>query len=280
MIPKHFMRVLPFAVAAAALLVYPTAAKKRNKIQPVSYQPAKPAGSYTPAEPQGYSYVITDGKTVRHPAQSDPNTTTVRASDYNRSKLTPAQQIGADLLRQKKEVQQQIDLLGRELATARRGRARKITKELDRLADKSNSIDRKMALLPRSAFDFEENEEAEKAEVRRYINDLIQQRMDQKGYIEPEPEISDIVEQAVIRPDYETIVYRIQLAVVNRPNPGAFGRLDEVQEVRRSDGRYAYYQGNFQNRGQAEEACRRLRMQNAYRDAFVVAMKGDQVVKQ
>ena len=190
---------------------------------------------------------------------ADPNATIVRGTP--RSKLSPAEQLAYNLTQQRAELQEQVDLLGAELKTARGSRARKITKELDLLADQIAVIDRKLEGLPKPGSSSTEESEDKTSDLKEYEFET--------------PATDRYVALSQEQPQTDNRVsYRIQISVTARPNESAFASLGNVQMVQRSDGKYAYYYGSYPTYTEAQNACKRLRSSSSYRDAFVVATQG------
>ena len=209
------------------------------------------------------STVKTSRRTVKQnapkPLPADPNATIVRGTP--RSKLSPAEQLAYNLTQQRAELQEQVDLLGAELKTARGSRARKITKELDLLADQIAVIDRKLEGLPKPGSSSTEESENKTSDLKEYEFET--------------PATDRYVAQSQEQPQTDNRVsYRIQISVTARPNESAFASLGNVQMVQRSDGKYAYYYGSYPTYTEAQNACKRLRSSSSYRDAFVVATQG------
>lgn len=205
----------------------------------------------------------------------DPNATIVRGTP--RSRLSPAEQMVCNLTERKAELQKQVDLLGAELKTARGSRARKITKELDILADQMAVIDRKLEALPKpqSIPDVYSSGKP----FKRFVDSLVDKRIEEEGYVKGPDGTSatdNYVAPAQNAAANYRIVYRVQLAVTMRPNEGAFSELTGVKMLQRPDGKYAYYYGGYPSYAEAQAACKRLRTNPRYRDAFVVAMQGTQ----
>lgn len=220
----------------------------------INYMQATETPESTPRVNEGRPAVVypETGRT------GNPNAETVRGPA--RPRLTPIQQMAANLNQEKQELQQRADRLGVELRTARGSRARKITKELDEIARQMGVVDKKLASIPQSA-----------------LEDPIPSR-------EPRPVLPVIEEGPVDIPvtpeapaELQT-VYRVQIAVLSDSNPGAFSDLgrDQILEVRRADGRYGYYYGSFPTQAAAEAAGSRIRSSSKYRDAFVVRMRGNE----
>lgn len=204
----------------------------------------------------------------------DPNATIVRGTP--RSRLSPAEQMVCNLTERKAELQKQVDLLGAELKTARGSRARKITKELDILADQIAVIDRKLEALPKpqSIPDIYSSGKP----FKQFVDSLVDRRIEEEGYVKgpsDTPATDNYVAPTQSAAAYR-IVYRVQLAVTTRPNEAAFSGLAGVKMLQRPDGKYAYYYGGYPNYAEAQAACKRLRADARYRDAFVVAMQGTQ----
>lgn len=205
----------------------------------------------------------------------DPNATIVRGAP--RSRLSPAEQMVCNLTGRKAELQQQVDLLGAELKTARGSRARKITKELDILADQIAVIDRKLEALPKpqSIPDVYSSGKP----FKQFVDSLVDKRIEEEGYVKgpgDAPATDNYKAPTQSATAEYRIVYRVQLAVTTRPNEGAFAGLAGVKMLQRPDGKYAYYYGGYPTYAEAQAACKRLRADARYRDAFVVAMQGTQ----
>lgn len=205
----------------------------------------------------------------------DPNATIVRGTP--RSRLSPAEQMVCNLTERKAELQKQVDLLGAELKTARGSRARKITKELDILADQIAVIDRKLEALPKpqSIPDIYSSGKP----FKQFVDSLVDRRIEEEGYVKgpsDTPATDNYVAPTQSAAAAYRIVYRVQLAVTTRPNEAAFSGLAGVKMLQRPDGKYAYYYGGYPNYAEAQAACKRLRADARYRDAFVVAMQGTQ----
>lgn len=205
----------------------------------------------------------------------DPNATIVRGTP--RSRLSPAEQMVCNLTERKAELQKQVDLLGAELKTARGSRARKITKELDILADQIAVIDCKLEALPKpqSIPDIYSSGKP----FKQFVDSLVDRRIEEEGYVKgpsDTPATDNYVAPTQSAAAAYRIVYRVQLAVTTRPNEAAFSGLAGVKMLQRPDGKYAYYYGGYPNYAEAQAACKRLRADARYRDAFVVAMQGTQ----
>ncbi len=256
---------LPCALAATlSLLLSPESAAAqgrkaaKQRAEELSYQQAG-----TPAA----------GKKERE--WVDPNATIVRGTP--RSRLSPAEQMVCNLTERKAELQKQVDLLGAELKTARGSRARKITKELDILADQIAVIDRKLEALPKpqSIPDIYSSGKP----FKQFVDSLVDRRIEEEGYVKgpsDTPATDNYVAPTQSAAAAYRIVYRVQLAVTTRPNEAAFSGLAGVKMLQRPDGKYAYYYGGYPNYAEAQAACKRLRADARYRDAFVVAMQGTQ----
>lgn len=205
----------------------------------------------------------------------DPNATIVRGTP--RSRLSPAEQMVCNLTERKAELQQQVDLLGTELKTARGSRARKITKELDILADQIAVIDRKLEALPKPQ-SIPEVYSSSKP-FKQFVDSLVDRRIEEEGFVKgpgDTPATDNYEAPTQSAAAAYRIVYRVQLAVTTRPNEGAFAGLAGVKMLQRPDGKYAYYYGGYPSYAEAQAACKRLRANAKYRDAFVVAMQGTQ----
>lgn len=203
----------------------------------------------------------------------DPNATVVRGTP--RSKLSPAEQLAYSFNERKAELQKQVDLLGAELKTARGAKARKITKEMEVLADQIAVIDRKLAALPKTS-----SETSGGTTYTQSVDSLGDLRMEKEGYVKGTSRTpvadSSPASNLTVQAQQFKVVYRVQLAVTMLPNDAAFTALAGVKVVRRPDGRYAYYYGEFSNYTDAQAACKRLRANPKYRDAFVIATRGNE----
>lgn len=200
----------------------------------------------------------------------DPNATVVRGTP--RSQLSSAEQLAYSLRERKVDLQEQIDLLGSELQTARGAQARKITREMELLADQIAVIDRKLEGLPKVGPETGPATSSRVAASQKR-DSLGAARTTLQGDGSAAASGNQMGDQRAEKGD--PVVYRVQLAAVIRPRAGAFSSLVGVKMVRRPEGLYAYYYGEFANYTDAEDACRRLRTQPQYRDAFVVATQGD-----
>lgn len=227
------------------------------------------------AEELSYQQAGSSSTAKRDREWVDPNATIVRGTP--RSRLSPAEQMICNLTERKKELQKQVDLLGAELKTARGSRARKITKELDILADQLAVIDRKLEALPKpqSIPDVYSSGKP----FKRFVDSLVDRRIEEEGYVKgpgDAPATNNYKAPVQSAAAEYRIVYRVQLAVTTRPNEGAFAGLAGVKMLQRPDGKYAYYYGGYPTYAEAQAACKRLRANARYRDAFVVAMQGTQ----
>lgn len=207
----------------------------------------------------------------------DPNATIVRGTP--RSRLSPAEQMTYNLIQRRTELQEQVDLLGAELKTARGSRAKKITKELDILADQLAVVNRKLEALPKPQTIREAYSSGRP--FKQFVDSLVDRRIEEEGYVRsgasktpttdgykaPTPENGGVAE------DYR-IVFRVQLGVTARPNEQAYAALPGVKMQKRTDGKYAYYYGSYPNFTEAQAVCKRLQTNPKYRDAFVVALQG------
>ena len=193
------------------------------------------------------------------------------------ARLSPAEQMICNLTSRRAELQEQVDLLGAELKTARGSRARKITKELDILADQIAVIDRKLEAMPKPQTIPEVYSSGRP--FKRFVDSLVDRRIEEEGYVKgpgDAPATDNYKAPGQSAAAAFRIVYRVQLAVTTRPNESAFSELTGVRMLQRSDGRYAYYYGGYPTYAEAQAACKRLRTNARYRDAFVVAMQGTQ----
>lgn len=257
---------VPFLILAAIYLTLPNdlcakdRKKEKQRAEELSYQQAGTSAS---------TVRTTDGK-----EWVDPNATVVRGTP--RARLTPGQQMVMNLNERKLELQKQVDLLGAELKTARGSRARKITKEVDVLADQIAIIDRKLAAMPKSALATIPDAYAESRPFHQFVDSLVDKRITEEGFVK-DPE-SDTPATDNYRPTQvptiQKVVYRVQIAVMTRPNAAAYTALGDVKELQRPDGKYAYYYGAYPSYAEAQAVCKRLRAKPQYRDAFVVAMQG------
>lgn len=267
---KHVIKsgwwVLALGVLSLGAAVNPAGAQNRKaekqRAEELSYQRA---GGTTTDSNKGES------------AWVDPNATVVRGTP--RSQLSPAEQLAYSLNERKAELQKQVDLLGAELKTARGSRARKITREMEVLADQMAVIDRKLEALPKTPTIPEAYSSGKP--FKQFVDSLVDLRIEEEGYVKgpsqtPATDSYQAPKQTAAD-QYGAmykVVYRVQLAVTMRPNEEAFSSLAGVKIVRRPDGRYAYYYGEFSNYTDAQAACKRLRANPKYRDAFVIATQG------
>lgn len=227
------------------------------------------------AEELSYQQAGTGAAARRDGEWVDPNATIVRGTP--RSRLSPADQMICNLTERRAELQKQIDLLGAELKTARGSRARKITKELDILADQMAVIDRKLEALPKPQTIPEAYSSGKP--FKQFVDSLVDRRIEEEGYVKGPsrtPATDGYQAPAQSGTAAYRIVYRVQLAVTTRPNEGAFSGLTGVRMLQRPDGRYAYYYGGYPTYAEAQAACKHLRANARYGDAFVVAMQGTQ----
>lgn len=194
---------------------------------------------------------------------ANPNATMVR----NESQMTPTQRMICDLTNSKAELQKEIDQLGEKLQRVRGSKAREITEELEVLASQIALIDLKLAALPKEESATGSESYTNSKPFHNLVDSLVDHRLEENGYGKG----SALANNAVSR-----IVYHVQLAVTTRPNVKAFSDLDGVEMTQRSDGKYAYYYGDYSSYSQAQSACRRVRSSSKYRDAFVVALRGAQ----
>lgn len=262
---KPAIKSLPFALAVTlcvSLVPEEAAAQSRKaekqRAEELSYQQAGGAS----ADRKDREWV-------------DPNATIVRGTP--RSRLSPAEQLAFNLNQRKAELQEQVDLLGAELKTARGSRARKITKELDILADQIAVIDRKLEALPKPQTIPEAYSSGKP--FKQFVDSLVDKRIEEEGYVKgpsDTPATDNYTAPARNTADAYRVVYRVQLAVTSYPNEGAFAALPGVRMSQRPDGKYAYYYGGYPTYAEAQSACKRLRTNAKYRDAFVVAMQGTQ----
>lgn len=238
--------------------------KEKQRTDDLSYQQAtgtaSPVGNTVIRDADGKEWV-------------NPNATIVRGTP--KARLSPAQQLVMNLNERKLELQKQVDLLGAELQTARGSRARKITKELDILAEQIAIVDRKLAAMPKSALTTIPDVYAESKPFHQFVDSLVDKRINEEGYVK-EDDDSPATDsyKPTVTPAIQKIVYRVQIAVMTRPNAGAYTALGDVKELQRPDGKYAYYYGTYPSYAEAQAACKRLRTKAQYRDAFVVAMQG------
>ncbi len=73
--------------------------------------------------------------------------------------------------------------------------------------------------------------------------------------------------------------YRIMFAITRYGlNHHAFGNMIEIYEQRLSNGATIYYQGSYDNILSAQNACNNIIQHTRFKDAFVVAMRGNQRV--
>ena len=205
----------------------------------------------------------------------DPNATVVRGTP--RSRLSPAEQLTFNLNERKAELQKQVDLLGAELKTARGSRAKKITKELKILADQIDVIDRKLAAVPQTPTIPEAYSSGKP--FSNFVDSLVDKRIEEEGYVKggsDTPATDNYVAPSKSAAAEYRIVYRVQVGVTSQPNEAAYSGLSGVKMLQRPDGKYAYYYGGYPNYAEAQAACKRVRANSRYRDAFVVAMQGTQ----
>ena len=204
----------------------------------------------------------------------DPNATIVRGAP--RSRLSPAEQMTFNLIQRRTELQEQVDLLGAELKTARGSRARKITRELDILADQLAVVERKLEALPKPQTIREAYSSGRP--FRQFVDSLVDRRLEEEGYVvgskSRTPATDSYKEPTRSAAEDFRIVFRIQLGVTSRPNPQAYATLPGVKMLQRPDGMYAYYYGGYSDYTEAQSICKRLRANTKYRDAFVVALQG------
>lgn len=259
--------VLALGVLSLEAAMCPVQAQNRKtekqRAEELSYQPA--VGTTSATEAKSSSEWV------------DPNATVVRGTV--RAQLSPAEQLVCSLNERKAELQKQVDLLGAELKTARGSRARKITREMEVLADQMAVIDRKLEALPKTPTIPEAYSSGKP--FKQFVDSLVDLRIEEEGYVKgPSQTPATDSYQAPTQTAEEQygalykVVYRVQLAVTMRPNEEAFSDLAGVKIVRRPDGRYAYYYGEFSNYTDAQAACKRLRANPKYRDAFVIATQG------
>ncbi|MCC8062995.1 MAG: SPOR domain-containing protein [Rikenellaceae bacterium] len=256
---------LPFALAATlSLLLSPEGAAAQGR-----------KAAKQQAEELSYQQAGTPAAGKKEREWVDPNATIVRGTP--RSRLSPAEQMVCNLTERKAELQKQVDLLGAELKTARGSRARKITKELDILADQIAVIDRKLEALPKPQSIPDAYSSGKP--FKQFVDSLVDRRIEEEGYVKgpgDTPATDNYVAPTQSAAAAYRIVYRVQLAVTTRPNEAAFSGLAGVKMLQRPDGKYAYYYGGYPNYAEAQAACKRLRADARYRDAFVVAMQGTQ----
>lgn len=199
----------------------------------------------------------------------DPNAVVVRAEQQqgqSNSRLTPVQQKICELTNSKAELQERVDQLGEALQGARGGKARKITAELEELANQIALLDLKLDALPKEPTIVEAY--SDNKPFHNLVDSLVDHRIEEKGYFE-DAHNPTVVESL-------QVVYHVQLAVTTRPNIGAFSNISGVEMTQRPDGKYAYYYGNYSNYAQAQSANKRIKATSQYRDAFVVALRGTQ----
>lgn len=230
----------------------------RQKAEELSYQQAG-AGSCPAAAPKNKEW-------------ADPNATVVRGNP--RAQLSPAEQLTFNLNERKSELQQEVDLLGAKLKTARGSRAKKITKELDILADQIDVIDRKLAAVPKTQTIPEAYSSGKP--FSNFVDSLVDKRIETEGYVRSSdtPATDNYASPSSSAGADRRIVYRVQVGLTMRPNEAAYSSLPGVKMRQRPDGKYAYYYGGYPNYAEAQAACKRVRANARYRDAFVVAMQG------
>lgn len=207
----------------------------------------------------------------------DPNATVVRG--VPRSRLSPVEQMTYNLIQRRTELQEQVDLLGAELKTARGSRAKKITKELDILADQLAVVDRKLEALPKPQTIREAYSSGRP--FKQFVDSLVDRRIEEEGYVRGAngsrtPATDNYTEPERTAAEDYRIVFRIQVGVTAHPNEQAYASLPGVKMQQRSDGKYAYYYGGFSNYTEAQAVCKRLKTNPKYQDAFVVALQGAQ----
>lgn len=70
-------------------------------------------------------------------------------------------------------------------------------------------------------------------------------------------------------------IYRVMIAISKNAMPlSEFSGLTDVLEQRLPSGGRVYYQGSYNTKSEADQACRAVLAQRRFRDAFVVAMVG------
>lgn len=232
----------------------------KRRAEELSYRQAGEGSSSAVSQKNGKEWV-------------DPNATVVRGTP--RSRLSPAEQLIFNLNQRRAELQKQVDLLGGELKTARGSRARKITKELNILADQIDVIDRKLAAVPKTPTIPEAYSSGRP--FSHFVDSLVDKRIEEEGYVKgpsDTPATDNYVAPSGSATAEYRIVYRVQVGVTAQPNEAAYSGLAGVKMLQRPDGKYAYYYGGYPNYAEAQAACKRVRTNSKYRDAFVVAMQG------
>lgn len=206
------------------------------------------------------SYMANDVSYTPAGGWNDPNTEVIRGTATRKTVTNPEQRI-KDLHREKASLQRQIDRLGEELTYAKKKRSKQIVYEMEQLAMETDRIDAEIRTMETL---LAQERERERARERARIIE-IEEYQEEAVVVEPQP---------AVKPQ---VTYSVQVALVTRPNMKAFSELgaSRLKEVRRSDG-YAYYYGEYTTKYQADEACRHLKRQRKYHDAFVVALRGDQ----
>lgn len=193
------------------------------------------------------------------------------------------------LTAQRESIQCQIDLLSAQLQSSSKSKAKKLTKQLNALADEMSQLERRMEAYPESVRnpgtasaataesidqdrEFERQLQAKAEELNRATDESQFLRSD-------DPEIAKAYRQYQNHgddydpSDNETprILYHVQVGQGKRGQRTSFRGINNVSEIPQPNGTSCYYAGSYPTLSEAKRACSTIRSSTRYRDAFVVA---------
>ncbi len=249
-----FLLIGALSLAGTAPLSAQKAAKKAD-LEAITHQTAAPAPQATPATPPKSPTLVV--------SQTAP-------AGGTRTRLTPAEQLVKSLYDRKVELQAEVDLLGRDLTTARGHKAKKITREIETRASEMALIDRKLEAMPKSALAVLPGYAAAPAGESTAPQEAVERPGEPPIVIcEADPPVTRQIVAS-------TPTYHVQIAALSQPvNLFRFADLgrEMVQELKVSDRLWIYYYGSYPSYAEASNAAQTLRKKPDYKDAFVIAVQ-------
>lgn len=206
------------------------------------------------------------------------------------------QKIFNDLLIQQQNIGNQISELSLQLHSASPSKGRKISQKINLLNDDLVIVERKLAAFPSQYTGVRHPAAVDATDdsFARQFDSLTSARVAASnplaGKLSKDPEL-DRMYRAYLQAhntnqtaersngsfgDSEGIVYRVMLAISKTRLPlSQFGGISKVMEQKMPAGGYVYYSKQYDSLDQAQAACDQILSRHKFRDAFVVAMQGN-----
>ena len=225
-----------------------------------------------------------------------------RSGGYNSSTVSDGpgnsiQKAYASLYTQQQALMRQADNLAAQMSGATRSKANKLAKELNSVKSELAVVERKMAAYPRSVTDPNYRSEQASQPMSSDLQDKLEsltnakiaaEDFDNKPIVSDDPELQkayrlyqQLGDEAFTRQEAAPltgVVFRVQIATGLPGRKSSFSGINDIYEVEGGKGLSAYYSGAYASYEAAQQACRDIRANTRYKDAFVVAMDGDKRV--